>query len=309
MSDSESFGGRLQCHGETDASGVRVLGQLISNGHCQSAWYGERTESTNSVALGQWRQSVADRDHPGRWLPRLYVADHQTAGRGRHGRVWQSAGTSLAFSLSIAWAFQNDRRSRLLSIAIGVAVARMLEFDFAPVRARLKWPNDVLIDGGKVGGILLESAVGSSAVGSLAPGSSGDGSSAIGVVIGVGINIAEVPRLEAVANATPPTSIGRATGRTPSRFDVLASVVPSILDTITRLDEDPDSIVADFRRRCALDGQLISFVQSGQPRQGRCQGIDDEGALVVAMDSMTVRLASGEANLVRIQQPVRPQDA
>ena len=106
-------------------------------------------------------------------LPRLYLADEQTAGRGRHGRSWHSGAGSLTFSLLTQWRLPTERPSNLLSIAVGVAIARAIEFACAPLRTRLKWPNDVYVDQGKVAGILIET----------------NHRAADRVVIGVGINV------------------------------------------------------------------------------------------------------------------------
>src|SRR3954471_1030166 len=86
--------------------------------------------------------------------PVLLVAEWQTAGRGRAGRNWQSeAGTGLTFSL--AWKFQRPLAELTgLPLAVGVALAEVLALFQVPVQ--LKWPNDVLKDGGKLAGVLIE---------------------------------------------------------------------------------------------------------------------------------------------------------
>jgi BirA family biotin operon repressor/biotin-[acetyl-CoA-carboxylase] ligase len=124
----------------------------------------ERCTSTNDVAL-----SAAP--------PVLVAAEEQTAGRGRRGRRWHSApGTGVTFSLAKRIA-RPTRELAAVSLVAGVAVARALHALGARA-ARLKWPNDVVVDGAKLGGILVESR------------DSGH------VVIGIGINCRPVPGLE-----------------------------------------------------------------------------------------------------------------
>lgn len=111
--------------------------------------------------------------------PLLLVADNQTAGRGRLGRAWVSAQRSgLLFSL--AWRFGPDTGLSGLSLAIGVALAQIL--DTLGVKVQLKWPNDLLKEGNKLAGILIESAH--------------TQDRHIGVVIGVGLNLIIPPSLE-----------------------------------------------------------------------------------------------------------------
>ena len=120
--------------------------------------------STNSVLLAE-RSGLA--------RPVLLVAEEQTAGRGRRGRRWRSApGDSLTFSLALA-VRRPLRELAALSLAAGVAVTRALR-TLGVERAALKWPNDVLVDGAKLGGILVETRAGGAAV---------------RAVIGVGINL------------------------------------------------------------------------------------------------------------------------
>ncbi len=101
------------------------------------------------------------------------AANQQTAGRGRKGREWQSPADANIY-LSVGYRFQGVAADRLscVSIASGVAVCRVLEF--TGLRPELKWPNDILLEGKKLGGILVEARVSSNEV---------------FIVIGVGLNV------------------------------------------------------------------------------------------------------------------------
>src|SRR5882762_8508099 len=121
----------------------------------------ERCGSTNALLLAEAKPNV------------LLVAEEQTAGRGRRGRRWHSApGAGVTFSLSAAV----TRPVTGLSLVAGVATARALR-GLGVTQAALKWPNDLVVDGAKLGGILVETR------------------SAL-AVIGIGINCRRDPALE-----------------------------------------------------------------------------------------------------------------
>ncbi|WP_222436053.1 biotin--[acetyl-CoA-carboxylase] ligase [Rubripirellula reticaptiva] len=266
--------------GNTDPIGKIAANQMIADGRIRSVWHTDQTESTNSVALADARRLL-----PELTIPRLYIADRQTAGRGRHGRTWQSDETSLTFSLLLNWKFQNDTPSRLLSMAVGVGIARAIEFDYAPIRTSLKWPNDVLIGGGKVAGILLEANVLTNHV-----------------IAGVGINVGSAPDLSQQPDANPTRSISSVVHREVHRYRCMPSIVNAVLDTIDELRQgDESEIIREFRSRCLLTGQMISFASDGITHQGRCLGVDATGSLRVETNDTIRSIISGEASLLRIQ--------
>ncbi len=152
----------------------------------------------------------------------IVVADEQTTGRGRAGRSWTApAGAALLCSILLRPPLPPDRLTTLPLVA-GVAVAEAIE-DRADISCRLKWPNDVWIDGRKVAGILVKATVSAGVVDR--------------VVLGVGINLST--NLEDL----PPnaTSLAAASGRAVSRTDVFDSL-------ITRLQEHYDRFVASNGR-------------------------------------------------------------
>jgi BirA family biotin operon repressor/biotin-[acetyl-CoA-carboxylase] ligase len=105
----------------------------------------------------------------------VVLADHQTEGRGRHGRRWAApGGSALLFSVVLRPALPAARWPEI-PLAAGCAVAEGLEA-VAPVAAKLKWPNDVLVDGWKLAGILAEGVAGDAPV----------------VILGVGVNVSQV---------------------------------------------------------------------------------------------------------------------
>jgi BirA family biotin operon repressor/biotin-[acetyl-CoA-carboxylase] ligase len=184
----------------------------------------------------------------------LVTASEQTAGRGRQGRTWVTPpGTAIAASL-ILRTFDD-----LLPLRAGLAVA-----DVAGAAARVKWPNDVLIDGRKVAGILAESRAPAWAV------------------LGIGVNVTEVP--PEVAEIA--TSLGR---------EDVEQALGELLDALEhRLAQPADALLPDLRARDALLGARIRW----NGGEGTGAGIDDAGALrVTRPDGETISLAAGEVHL------------
>jgi BirA family biotin operon repressor/biotin-[acetyl-CoA-carboxylase] ligase len=215
-------------------------------------------------------------------LPRalLLVAEHQHAGRGRAGRSWLSApGAALTFSL--AWKFAGPPHQLLgLPLAVGVALAETLAE--LGLQVELKWPNDVLKDGAKLAGILIESQ---SAV---------DGGA--WAVIGVGLNLALPDELEAridrpVANAPWLARMDR---------NVLMATLARALANAAR--EFAQSGFGAFRARWnglhAYRGAPVSILDHGRTlHQGVALGVDDSGRLLLDCDGTTVAVMAGDVSL------------
>ncbi len=180
---------------------------------------------------------------------------------------------------------QADRASKLLSMAVGVGIARSLEFEFAPIQAKLKWPNDVHLGGGKVAGILLET----------------NQNVADRVVIGVGVNVTATPDLGDDPAASDVQSVARSVGRSVERYDLLQPIVVNILQAISSLAEDAGELVAEFRSKCLLTGKEVSFRDREGEYQGDCRGVTEDGELIVQTPAGLMHLQSGEARLVRLR--------
>ena len=215
--------------------------------------------------------------------PCLLVAETQTSGRGRQGRVWHStAGLSLTFSLALPL---NPPAWSGLSLAVGVALADALDppQDAQPPRIGLKWPNDLwLMDapgrGRKLGGILIETvAVGERRM----------------VVIGIGLNVLPQP-------PGPQLSSGFACLQELwpgcEAPQVLQRVAAPLVQALKRFDSDAlEPFAAAYRRRDLLLGQPVSTTFPGVP-EGIAEGIDEQGALRVRADELHA-LVSGEVSV------------
>ena len=217
---------------------------------------------------------------PGLAAPVLLVAGHLTAGRGRAGRSWLSApGHSLTFSL--AWKFGGGLQKLTgLPLAVGAALAETLGRLGQPVH--LKWPNDVLKDGDKLAGILVETAA------------AGDGG--VWAVIGIGLNLAMPDELE--------ERIGRPVAAVPwlARMDrntLLAALLDGLLDAL-RLFERIG--FAAFTARWNLlhgwQGQAVTILDRGEVlHEGLAAGVDDIGRLLLDTESGRVAIVAGDVSL------------
>lgn len=233
-----------------------------------------RCESTNTLLLDAAQQGAPSGS--------VLVCEEQTAGRGRRGRNWLSApGDSLTFSL--LWRFPAGLPAPAgLSLAAGVAVARALEGAGA-AGVRLKWPNDILADGAKLGGILVETV---SAGGRLI------------AVIGIGLNV-RLPRDIAEAVNVRAGAIENVMPHAPSRNLLLAALLNALA---AQLDEFGRAGFAGFAEewlaRNAHAGQLVSILaESAAPIEGRCVGVDADGALLLDTATGVRRIVSGDVSL------------
>jgi BirA family transcriptional regulator, biotin operon repressor / biotin---[acetyl-CoA-carboxylase] ligase len=199
----------------------------------------------------------------------VVAAERQTAGRGRQGR------TLSALVRLPAPAFE------ALPLAVPIAIAEACEA-VAPVKCRIKWPNDVWVEGLKVAGVLIEARP-------------EDG----WAVIGIGLNVDTAPDELAGDLRQTASSLRIASGAPVDREAALDALLIRLAVWIARLG-DPEGVVKAFRERDLLQGQRIAW-SSGQVRQeGEARGIDDDGALVVFTDAgERVRLDSGEVHLER----------
>jgi len=220
------------------------------------------------------------RARAGRCDPVLLVTERQSAGRGRLGRPWlsadvQPAGGALTFSLGLPLA---PRDWSGLSLAVGVALADSL--DGAGERMRLKWPNDLWLDGRKLGGILIETAWPQQAEGAVRY-----------LVIGVGLNLA--PR-SGDGLATPPAWL-REIDDGATAPAVLRQLAPPLVAAVLRFAESGFApFAARFAARDALAGQEVA---ASDGTVGIAQGVADDGALLLRAAEGVVRVTSNEVSV------------
>lgn len=199
----------------------------------------------------------------------LVLAEAQTAGRGQRGRHWESPFAS-GFLGSVLWRYPQGLASLSgLSLAIGVAIAEALAR--LGCAARLKWPNDLVGAGGKLGGILIDAA--------------GEAQGPCQVVIGLGLNLrlpaASRQRIDQAAQSLAQC----AQAPLPPRNTVAAVLVATLLAALEEFGRDGFGGFAErFPAFDALYGAMLSIDTGREQLRGRGQGIDASGRLALLLD-------------------------
>lgn len=206
----------------------------------------------------------------------LVAAEAQTAGKGRAGRRWLTPpGAALAFSLVLRPALTPAHAARLTMLA-GLAVAEAVEAVVTRPVA-LKWPNDVLVEGAKAGGILVESGL--------------TGDRLEYAVVGIGLNVSAAPPPEAVD--FPAAALQAAGAPLVGRWQLLRGILARLEAHYPLLTSpDVETLPGLWSARLAWLGENVAARGAGEEMVGRAEGVDLDGALII-------RLANGEARHVR----------
>lgn len=209
------------------------------------------------------------------------LAHAQTAGRGRAGRSWKALpGASLCLSLGLPLA---GYQLPFLPLCVGVAVAQLLE-QFG-VGVQLKWPNDVMVAGKKLGGVLCESFQ--------------TPSGAI-TVIGLGLNIqpVEVPQALSGAGATSLSQWVDAAALPPVRELAQACVFSILQQLDSAQDQGIAALFNAFTQRDAWLGKDVAVLDEGMVLfSGRAMGIDENGAYLINTPSGLRAVVAGDLSL------------
>jgi BirA family biotin operon repressor/biotin-[acetyl-CoA-carboxylase] ligase len=246
-------------------------------GHVRSVETAWTVDSTNSVLLA--------RPNPPLGVCDVLLAEYQTAGRGRRGRAWLAPpGGSICMSL--AWTFRDvPREIGALGLAVGVCALRALR-EAGLEHVALKWPNDILVDGKKLGGILIELRAES------------DGPAC--VIIGIGLNVALGAALLQRIGETGVAAIDLATAglMQPSRNALAAALVTQIIRGLLAFEKEGlRSFVEEWRAADVLRGRQIDVHTAEGVARGVARGIDLHGALVVETPKGVRRFVSGDVTV------------
>jgi len=243
-------------------------------------------------------------------LPALVIARRQTAGRGRGTHRWWATDGALTFSVVIDTAMLGismrdwPRLSLTMAVAICDALAEQLEpstqraaSSSAPTtadesphrdpssnRLGIKWPNDVILDGAKVGGILIESPSGAATRERL--------------VVGIGINVNNAWRLAPRESGGVGIALCDVSGRTHDLSAVLISALNAIQSRIQQLAENSPGLPKTWQQLCWLTEQEVEVSAEGKRMEGVCNGIDIDAALLVKNASGTQRFYSGSVKVL-----------
>jgi BirA family biotin operon repressor/biotin-[acetyl-CoA-carboxylase] ligase len=238
-------------------------------------------DSTNAEAL---RRAAAGARGP-LWL----LALRQTTGRGRRGRGWSAAGGNLAATYLLSTPGGPAQAAlRSFTAALGLFDALVLATG-RPQLFTLKWPNDVLLSGGKLAGILLESGGPRGGV----------------LAIGIGVNLAHAPAPSDVEpNALAPVSLAEATGIAIGPEEFLDLLAPSVQHWEDRLSAQGfEPIRSAWLARAARLGETVTARLPGREIAGVFETIDPSGAIVLAAASGRVALPAAEIHFGPVEAP------
>lgn len=232
--------------------------------------------STNDYCLNQ--QKIDD------YASLVCLAEHQEEGRGRRGRSWISPLGSNLY-MSIYSCFKNDHSAlEGLSLAVGLVIADVLANDFGVPNIGLKWPNDILCNNKKLGGILID--IQTSSTGEL------------GVVVGIGLNV-RMPRAELAKIDQPNTDIFSVSRPCPSRNILAASIIGAVLDLLQTFE------LEGFSKYCQRwdkydvykNLNILLCVDQRKIIAGKSLGISSAGELMVDIDGIRHIFNAGEVSL------------
>lgn len=237
--------------------------------------YWEETDSTNTQA-----RKMAE---AGAEAGTLVVAERQLSGKGRRGRSWASpSGSGIWMSLILRPQIEPSSASCLTLVA-ALAVAAGIE-DACGVRAKIKWPNDLVISGRKICGILTEMST--------------EGTSIKYVVVGIGINVNTAGFPEEICKTA--TSLYLETGQVMDRSPMVACIMKRMEEYYDRFLETTDlsGLKEEYERKLANLGRQVTVLDPRGEYRGRCLGINSEGELLVEREDGTVSpVLSGEVSV------------
>jgi len=230
-----------------------------------------RTASTNADLAARAR----DGEGPGLVL----LAEEQTAGRGRLDRRWEAPPRSSLLLSVLLRPAPPPSTWTLLPFVAGVAVAEAVR-SVALLPAELKWPNDVLVDGAKLGGILVERV---------------DSAAVVGIGLNVSLRESELP----VPTATSVALAGGVADRELLAREVLRALGRRLAEW-ERADGAPSAILPAYREICATIGSMVTVqLPGGGQVNGSVSAVDDSGQLLVASDDGLTAVSAGDVVHVR----------
>jgi BirA family biotin operon repressor/biotin-[acetyl-CoA-carboxylase] ligase len=229
-------------------------------------------DSTNTYLMGRAREGAP--------AGLVAVADHQTAGRGRLGRTWEAPpGASLLCSVLLRERLDPDSL-HLATAVVALAAARAAERTCG-LRPGIKWPNDLVIDGAKVAGVLAEAD----------PDALGGPAGTTAIVVGIGINLTW-PGPPDVGG----TCLLDATGSTVGRDEILATMLEELsgrLELLRNIDGRAQ-LTDELERSLVTIGQIVTVETPSGMIRGEAVGLSAAGHLLVDSSGNVIEIAAGD---------------
>jgi len=242
--------------------GTRVVGKSVI--------YYPQLASTMDVARGEVKGGAAQGT--------VVIAGEQVAGRGRIKRVWLSPRGNIALSVIL---YPDVSSLPYLVMLASLAVVHAIE-TVTGLKPQIKWPNDVLIKGKKVCGILIESEV--------------RGESALYAIIGIGINIS-LKYSDIPAIAVPATSLAGELGREVSRVDLIRNLLVEV-DSLYGALPAGEAIYEEWRDRLVTLGKRVNVSSSNKVLEGTAESVTGDGRLLLRhSDGSSAVVIAGDVTL------------
>jgi len=261
--------------GETDSPVPWELGKALGTSFVGSnIVYREVLDSTQNLAI-----SVAGRqDSHGT----VVIADQQKSGRGRMKRKWLSPKGGLWLSVVLHPSIPTARIT-LLPFAAAIAVCEAIR-EATKLDARLKWPNDIMISGKKVAGILLDISAEAEQVNY--------------AVIGVGLNAnVDSSAISSHLENSKITSIKDELGREISRLVLTRLLLQKLEQYCSELERDAPGILRKWKQRSDMLGRKVSVAQGGKTIHGIAADLNDDGSLLIKKEDGEISITSGDVQV------------
>ncbi len=206
------------------------------------------------------------------------LAGHQTSGRGRSGRSWDAPPWSSLLLSFITHSARDPQSLGALSLLLGVAVADTVK-NITGQAPSIKWPNDVLVNGRKVAGVLVLNKAIAGLAGPC-------------LITGIGLNV------NTTASDLPETgtSLAIESGKEPSLDDVLGILLGNLSEIVNRFEQNKTApLIARVNELLAFRGDIVFVEDGARVLEGRVQGVDSLGALILETAAGdTLRVVAGE---------------
>lgn len=240
----------------------------------QEIYYYDVTDSTNIRA-----KELAEEGHPG---GTLVVADRQEAGRGRRGRSWDSPSGTGIFMTLLLKPDMNPNHASMLTLVAAMAVARAIS-KCANTEALIKWPNDIVIGGKKICGILTEMSAQFDFINH--------------IVIGIGINVHNEHFPEEIAETAG--SILLQTGKRIRRAELIEQILEQFeyYYAIFMETEDLSGLVKEYNSILVNMNKSVRVLDPKEPFEGKAMGITKKGELIVDTWESRKMVSSGEVSV------------
>lgn len=240
----------------------------------QEIYYYDVTDSTNIRA-----KELAEEGHPG---GTLVVADRQEAGRGRRGRSWDSPSGTGIFMTLLLKPDMNPNHASMLTLVAAMAVARAIS-KCADTEALIKWPNDIVIGGKKICGILTEMSAQFDFINH--------------IVIGIGINVHNEHFPEEIAETAG--SILLQTGKRIRRAELIEQILEQFEHyyAIFMETEDLSGLVREYNSILVNMNKSVRVLDPKEPFEGKAMGITKKGELIVDTWESRKMVSSGEVSV------------